>query len=124
MYGGIVLHDGKYDNEYYLKSRRGISPFSEEFDAYYEGQLSSVKPTLSAKAFLATGQHFPGIGNGVLQDILFAARIHPKRKIGSMSTAETEILKECTVEVLSSMTSLGGRDTEKDLFGIRPLLQL
>lgn|GEM_PF-2077218 len=30
------------------------------------------------KAFLATEQRIPGLGNGVLQDILWTARIHPK----------------------------------------------
>ena len=27
MYGGIYLHDGTYDNEYYEKSRQAVSPF-------------------------------------------------------------------------------------------------
>ena len=26
MYGGIALHNGNYDNEYYLKSQKAISP--------------------------------------------------------------------------------------------------
>lgn len=35
MYGGIILHDGSYDNAYYLNSRAAISPFSDEFESYY-----------------------------------------------------------------------------------------
>lgn len=79
--------------------------------------LAESRPTLSAKAFLATEQRFPGIGNGTLQDILFAARIHPKRKIASLTEDERERLAACTASVLGEMTRLGGRDTEKDLFG-------
>ncbi|WP_411677147.1 DNA-formamidopyrimidine glycosylase family protein [Caproicibacter sp.] len=117
MYGGIILHDGTYDNEYYLKSRTAVSPFSEQFEPYYRKRIAESKPNLSAKAFLATEQRFPGIGNGVLQDILFAAGIHPKRKIGTFSEAERDCLLSCIVSVLHDMTQHGGRDTEKDLFG-------
>lgn len=117
MYGSIILHSGDNENEYYLKSRSAVSPFSPEFEAYYRKLLSESKPTLSAKAFLATGQRFPGIGNGVLQDILFASHINPKRKIGTLSDGEKKTLRSCVTSVLREMTDLGGRDTEKDLFG-------
>lgn len=117
MYGGIILHDDTYDNEYYLKSRAAILPFSDQFEPYYRKLMAGSKPTLSAKAFLATEQRFSGIGNGVLQDILFAAGIHPKRKIGTFSEAERDNLLSCIVLVLRDMTEHGGRDTEKDLFG-------
>lgn len=117
MYGGIILHDGSYDNEYYLKSRAALSPLSAEFPAYYRNMLAISKPSLSAKAFLATEQRFPGIGNGVLQDILFAAGIHPKRRIGTLSPNEGERLLAAVVSVLGDMAAHGGRDTEKGVFG-------
>jgi formamidopyrimidine-DNA glycosylase len=117
MYGGIILHDGSYDNEYYLKSKAAISPLSHEFEAYYRQLVAMSKATLSAKAFLATQQRFPGIGNGVLQDILLAAGIHPKRKIGTLSSSEQDNLLYHMVAVLGEMIEGGGRDTEKDLFG-------
>ncbi len=117
MYGSIILHDGTYDSEYYLKSRTAISPFSDQFEPYYCKLMAESKPTLSAKAFLATEQRFPGIGNGVLQDILFTAGIHPKRKIGTFSETERDNLLSRIVSVLRDMTEHGGRDTEKNLFG-------
>ena len=72
---------------------------------------------MSAKAFLATEQRIPGLGNGVLQDILFDARIHPKTKIKDLSSGETERMYQSVKSVLVEMTRLGGRDTEKDIFG-------
>lgn len=117
MYGGIFLHDGSYDNKYYLASKNAVTPLSPEFPDYYRKILSESKPSLSAKAFLATEQRFPGIANGVLQDILFAAGIHPKRKIFSLNEAEKAGLLEATQSILREMAELGGRDTEKDLFG-------
>lgn len=117
MYGGIVMHHGEYDNEYYLKSTGALSPFSDEFPSYFEKMLETSKPTLSAKAFLGTEQRFPGIGNGVLQDILFNAHIHPKRKISTLSDDEIGSLLASVISTLSQMCERGGRDTEKDLFG-------
>lgn len=117
MYGGLILHDGFYQNEYYQKSRQGISPFSVDFPKHFRRILTESKPGLSVKAFLATEQRFPGIGNGVLQDILWLARIHPKRKIGTLTDAERERLLTCIQSTLEEMTRRGGRDTEKDLWG-------
>jgi len=117
MYGGIVLHNGFDANEYYHKSRRAVSPFSEDFGAHFRRLLTDSKPTLSAKAFLATEQRFPGIGNGVLQDILFEAGINPKRKIATFTEQDIEKLLSCIARLLREMIDLGGRDTEKDLFG-------
>lgn len=118
MYGGIVLHDGDYDNAYYLKSRTYTSPFTAAFEEKFNDVLAACKPSLSAKALIATEQRFPGIGNGVAQDILFAAGLHPKRKLATMGSQEKGKLLSCIVSVLGQMTEQGGRDTEKDLYGV------
>ncbi len=117
MYGGIYLYQGEYDNSYYLASKEALSPFSEAFKAYYMELLAKSKPSLSLKAFLATEQRFPGIGNGVLQDILFEAGMHPKRKLQTLSEEDKEKLFRSITEVLLKMIQGGGRDTEKDLLG-------
>lgn len=117
MYGGIFLHNGDFDNGYYWASRRAVSPFDEMFPAHFRNLAAQCKPSLSVKAFLATEQRFPGVGNGVLQDILFAAHIHPKRKMGTMTENEISVLLRTMVNVLRDMTDHGGRDTEKDLLG-------
>ena len=117
MYGGICLHDGNYDNEYYEKSRQAVSPLAPEFEEFFFRRKKEESGRLSAKAFLATKQRFPGIGNGVLQDILFEARIHPKRKVETLTEEAWNGLYRATVSILREMTEQGGRDTEKDLFG-------
>lgn len=117
MYGGIILHNDNYDNEYYIKSRKSIAPLSSEFEGFYRKIFAESKPNLSVKAFLATEQRFPGIGNGVLQDILFEAEINPKRKISTLSDSEKDNLLSCINSVLKEMIQKGGRDTEKDIFG-------
>ncbi len=116
MYGGIYLHEGGYQNEYYVKSRQAVSPLCADFDGRFYAALSSAKQTLSMKAFLATQQRFPGIGNGVAQDILFNAGLHPKRKIATLSEEGAAALLKSVKSTLKEMTELGGRDTEKDIF--------
>ncbi len=52
----------------------------------------------------------------MLQDIIWKAKIHPKRKISTLNDENKEVLY-CTIKtVLSEMTKLGGRDTEKNLY--------
>ncbi len=119
MYGGMwVFTDGENDNPYYIAAKQAISPLSDKFDKiYFMKLLNSVSGTSSVKAFLATEQRIPGLGNGVLQDILFNARINPKSKIKTLSDVQIDNLFESVKYTLRSMAILGGRDTEKDFFG-------
>ncbi|MDR1663545.1 MAG: endonuclease VIII [Clostridiales bacterium] len=99
-------------------ARKCPAPYEDAFDeAYFESLLSGLKPTLSAKAFLATEQRIPGFGNGVLQDVLWNARVHPKRKLETLSDAHMEALFNSVKTTLKEMRGGGGRDTERDLFG-------
>jgi len=91
---------------------------TDAFDrAYFDTLFDDETPKLSAKAFLATEQRIPGLGNGVLQDILWTARVHPKRKMSDLSAAEVDGVFAAVKGVLASMTAEGGRNTERDLFG-------
>ena len=72
---------------------------------------------MSVKALLATEQRIPGLGNGVLQDILFNARIHPKRKISTLNAEDKQLLFHSVKDTLRDMIAKGGRDTERDFLG-------
>ncbi len=118
MYGGIICHRGDYDNEYYRKSRQSLSPLDPAYGrACFERIFEGEKPGLSAKALLASGQRIPGLGNGVLQDILWTAGVHPKRGIGTLGEPEHAALFVAVRTVLAEMAAQGGRETERDLFG-------
>ena len=119
MYGGISLFtEGSYDNVYYLNARLKPSPLSPAFD--YEHFLGLFKPgtdTLSLKAFLATEQRVPGLGNGVLQDILHEARLNPRKKVSTLDEGMKRALFSAVKDVLARMRDEGGRDVETDLYG-------
>jgi formamidopyrimidine-DNA glycosylase len=99
-------------------ARQRPSPLSPAFDrSYFNTLFNADSPKLSTKAFLATEQRIPGLGNGVLQDILWTAHLHPRRKMGDLSESEQNAMFSAVKHSLAAMTEGGGRDTERDLFG-------
>ena len=120
MYGGILcFKEGKCNNKYYLTAKEKPSPTSKKFNEKYFDRIitSDDLQNKSVKFLLATEQRIPGLGNGVLQDILFNAGIHPKRKVFDLSDKEKYVLFHSIKNVLTDMIKKGGRNTEKDLFG-------
>ena len=119
MYGGLACFvTGEYDNKYYLVAKEKPFVLSKEFTlSHWKSLFTPEVEKLSTKAFLATEQRIPGLGNGVLQDILFNAKIHPKTKINKLSDIDRENLYGAVVSTLNHMVEAGGRDTEKDLYG-------
>ena len=119
MYGGIWCYkDGENSNEYYLVAKERPLPLTNDFnESYFENLRSNCAMNMSVKEFLATKQRIPGLGNGVLQDILFNAKIHPKRKLNTLLDNDYEHLYNSIKKTLSNMVDFGGRDTEKYIFG-------
>lgn len=118
MYGGIfVFPKNTCENSYYRMAVEKPCPLSEDFTfAYFKDIFLNNKKKLSAKAFLATEQRIPGLGNGVLQDILWDAGIDPR---STVKEEDLESLYLSVKKMLSKMVEQGGRDTENDLFGAK-----
>lgn len=53
----------------------------------------------------------------MLQDILWRAKINPRRKLNSIIDEQINELFVAIKSTLAEMTELNGRDTEKDFFG-------
>ncbi|MFC1946938.1 endonuclease VIII [Chloroflexota bacterium] len=120
MYGGMwCFKEGEFDSPYYDVAREKPSPLTNDFNSnYFDRMVNDPEvQNMSAKALLATKQRIPGLGNGVLQDILYNAKIHPKRKVETLGDDEKESLFNSVKSTLKEMTEQGGRDTEKNLFG-------
>ena len=119
MYGGIwAFPAGSFDNKYYRMSKEKTSPLTDAFNrTYFDALFGEKTDKLSLKAFLATEQRIPGLGNGGLQDILFNAKMHPKKKVSTLSKEDKEELLNSLKLTLRRMVTDGGRDTEADLYG-------
>lgn len=121
LYGMLwaFADDGTFSHDYYLAASERPNLYSETFTEDYFGELAA-DPALQkkgVKALLATEQRIPGLGNGVLQDMLLTAGIHPKRKISTLSANDISSLYRAVRLTADEMLRLGGRDTESDLFG-------
>ena len=119
MYGFIfAFPKGECQEGFYISSSSKISPLTEEFTfEYFKSLYPAGGKKLSAKAFFATEQRIPGLGNGVLQDILWDAGIDPRFDMREATEADFHALYMSVRKILKEMCEKGGRDTEKDLFG-------
>jgi formamidopyrimidine-DNA glycosylase len=118
MYGWIGLAEpGEEAEAHRGRAHAAPSPLGDDFDLRYWDSLLAGNEALRLKALLATEQRIPGLGNGVLQDILWSAGLHPRRPLGSLADDDRERLYESVRGVLAEMVRLGGRSTERDAHG-------
>jgi formamidopyrimidine-DNA glycosylase len=95
------------------------SPLSAAFTAdYLQGLFASLEPgdPVSVKYFMISKPGVLGVGNGCLQDILWRARIHPRRRAVQLNHNEQQALYSATRETLQAMVDGGGRDSDFDLY--------
>ncbi len=96
-----------------------VTPLSDTFTwAHFQQLFDQVAQDSKAslKYFLVSEPGVWGIGNGCLQDILFHARLHPKRRVVETTRAERRALYDALQHTLQQMVDLGGRDSEMDLY--------
>ncbi|MGB9718131.1 MAG: zinc finger domain-containing protein [Thermoproteota archaeon] len=119
MYGGLWAFPGdSFNNKYYLVAGEKPSPLTAGFgETYFNSLFKEDAGKLSLKAFLATEQRIPGLGNGVLQDIMLNARMHPKKRVDRLTEKDRKRLFSSIKRTLAEMVAGGGRDTETDLYG-------
>jgi len=99
--------------------RKCVSPLSDAFTfEYFQGLFGELaeKDPRSIKFFVISKPGICGVGNGYLQDILFRAKIHPKRRSIDIAEREKPTLYEAIRGILKQAMELGGRDTEIDLY--------
>jgi formamidopyrimidine-DNA glycosylase len=124
MWGSVKLLNS---SEFITKpnDETGIEPLSDQFtlsnfntmlDEYPEKTSKGIKGFLVATGYV-TPNHVAGLGNAILQDILYNAKISPKRKIMNITINERKKLFHAINETVAEVIKLGGRYDEVDLFG-------
>jgi formamidopyrimidine-DNA glycosylase len=106
------------------------SPLSDDFTFdRFNGHFDTAQEAGSSKSikyFIVSEPGVWGVSNGYLQDILFRAGIHPRRKVVDVTQEERRKLYDAVLTTLEQAINQGGRDTERDLFndwgGYRPLM--
>jgi len=102
--------------EHKLTGKLGISPLDKKFTLDYFKQMLGKKRGV-IKNFLLDQKTIAGIGNVYIQDMLFSAKLHPKREIPSLEMDEIKALYNSMRTVLNQSIELGGLAYEKDFYG-------
>jgi len=115
-FGYIHLVPEKELTKHKLTGRLGISPTNAKFTlAHFKKLLANRKARI--KNFLINQKNIAGIGNVYVQDILFKAKLHPNRKISTLSEKEINNLYNAIQTILNRSIRLGGLTYEKDFYG-------
>jgi len=96
-----------------------VSPLSREFTfEYFDGLFDVLEEGYkkTIKYFIISEPGVCGIGNGYLQDVLFRARLSPRRRVAEISVGERQALFGAIRDTLSQAVELAGRSTERDLY--------
>lgn len=107
-----IKHQSEIGNE-------GISPISDVFTYdYFQTLFNDLKEgdPRSAKFFIISKPGIWGVGNGYSQDILFRAKIHPRRRVIELTEYEKLALYKAIKETLTQAVDMGGRDDEHNLY--------
>jgi formamidopyrimidine-DNA glycosylase len=115
-----LFHNSEIEEEkgYHL-GRKAVSHLSNEFTfEYFQmlfGELEK-EDSRSIKYFIISKPSIWGVGNGYLQDILFRAKVHPRKRCVDLTDKEKKALYMAIKETLKQAVELDGRDTEFDLY--------
>ncbi|MFA5028837.1 MAG: DNA-formamidopyrimidine glycosylase family protein [Candidatus Methylomirabilota bacterium] len=119
MWGAIELYQkGKELERQYIKDMRP-DPLHKGFtERYFLTLIESLitEGKRSVKGFITQDQILPGLGNSIAQEIMFIARLHPKRELKDLKKNERIRLFETINHTIKNAIQLGGRQDEVDFF--------
>ena len=115
--GYFDLYEPERVDDHPLISRLGPDPFSEDFSVEYLtgvfGRKAAIKGLLLDQSVVA------GLGNIYVDEVLFAAGVHPTRKANTLSREEVRTIYATTRDILARAIELRGTtfDSYHDAFG-------
>lgn len=119
MWGAMELYEaGKEQEREYVKGMRP-TPLDPAFTfAYFDALVDELLrgPKRSAKSLLTQEQTIPGLGNASAQDILFRAKIGPRRALNEFTPGHRRDLYAAILDTVQDIVAGGGRNDESDLF--------
>ena len=115
--GYFDLYEPERVDDHPLISRLGPDPFSEDFSVEYLTGAFGRKATI--KGLLLDQSVVAGLGNIYVDEVLFAAGVHPTRKANTLSREEVRTIYAATRDILGRAIQLRGTtfDSYHDAFG-------
>lgn len=118
-WGSCQLYTPEELDGYWWYAKRALEPTAKGFTAkYFTGLFAALEPgdARSVKYFLISEPGVWGLGNGYLQDILLAARLHPRCRAVDLTRDQQQALYQAIKETIKSAIGLRGRTDEYDLY--------
>ena len=115
--GYFDLYDPENVPEHPLISRLGPDPFSEKFTPQFLKGLFRRKAAI--KGLLLDQSKIAGLGNIYVDEVLFAAQVHPTRKASTLTEEETAKIYAASRDILRRAVEKRGTtfDSYHDAFG-------
>ena len=95
----------------------GISPDDKNFTWLYFTDVLSGKENRPVKSLLGLQSDISGLGNVYINDILYEAKLHPKKKAAELADYEKKKVYKTITDIINSAIELKGSTQEVDLFG-------
>jgi formamidopyrimidine-DNA glycosylase len=119
MWGAYELYvAGEEQERQYVKGMRP-TPVDAEFTfGYFSDLIDSLVAgeKRSVKGLLTQDQLIPGLGNAIAQDIMFHARLNPRRALAELDPAQRRALYDAILTTVQAGIDGGGRNDERDLY--------
>jgi formamidopyrimidine-DNA glycosylase len=119
---GIIkaLKDDELESSYVFKrdfNSERLSPLEEEFTVERFSKLLANKNKMLKAVLVGKDAVVVGLSNSAFQDIIYRAKLHPKRKTSELTTKEKQRLYEAIQLVINERIRLNGKDQFCDLYG-------
>jgi formamidopyrimidine-DNA glycosylase len=118
--GGIhVFKDDELVNSYMFKrdfNPKILSPIDETFTFDKFSKLLQVNNKALKSVLVGKDAVLVGLSNSAFQDIMYRAKLHPKRKASELSLDEQRVLFNAVRLVLRERIRLKGKDQFLDLY--------
>ncbi len=115
--GYFDLYEPGEEENHPLISRLGPDPLTEDFTVEY--LQNAFKRKANIKGLLLDQSVIAGLGNIYVDEVLFAARVHPTRKADTLTPNEIQTIYTATRDILRRAIELRGTtfDSYHDAFG-------
>jgi formamidopyrimidine-DNA glycosylase len=117
LYAFLTVATEEEKNLHKYAGRIGLSPNEKDFTLDYFNRILVQNEKKPIKALLNLQDQISGLGNAYINDILFEAQIHPKRKVSDINQLEKGNLYNSIVKIVTTAIELGGSIGEYDLYG-------
>jgi formamidopyrimidine-DNA glycosylase len=115
-----ILRDTELNRSYVYKrdfDPAKLSPADEEFTFEQFSKRMADQNKMLKAVLVGKDAVLVGVSNSTFQDILYRARIHPKRRASELDKEETRRLYNAIRLVLDERIRLNGKDNFRDLHG-------